>query len=189
MASEKKFISLSYDLYIKDQEGNPGLYEHAPEDKPFQFISGIGYTLDLFEENVINLKPGDKFDFEIPCAQAYGEYDNDSVLELQKEIFMRDGKFDSDHVKEGYVIPLSDGQSTFNALVTQILEDKVVVDLNHPLAGEDLIFKGHIIESRPATEQEIDAITHPKGCGGGCGGCGGGDCGGEGGCGGCGGCN
>lgn len=179
MEKEKKFISLSYDLSIKGEDGKWALYERAPKEKPFQFISGIGYALDLFETNTCSLKPGEKFEFVIPCDQAYGDYDEENVLELDKGIFMRDGKFDDEHVKEGYVIPLSDGQQTFNALVTMITDDKVTVDLNHPLAGEDLHFEGRIIESRPATEEEVDAILHPKGCGGHCGGCSGcgeGDC-------------
>ncbi len=177
--SDNKFISLSYDLYLKDEDDKLSLYERAPKEKPFQFISGIGYTLDLFEKNVINLKKGDTFEFEIPCAEAYGEYDEESVLELQKSIFTQNGKFDDEHVKEGYIIPLSDGQQTFNALVTEIRDDIVKVDLNHPLAGEDLTFKGRIIETRPATDAEIEAATKPAhGCGG-CGGCGGNCCDGE----------
>lgn len=190
--ADNRFISLSYDLYIKGENGEPALYERAPKEKPFQFISGIGYTLDLFESEVAGLKPGDTFEFDIPCDQAYGEYDEESVIELDKSIFTRDGKFDSEHVKEGYVIPLSDGEHTFNALVTLITDDKVRVDLNHPLAGEDLTFKGRIIESRPATEKEIADATNPQhGCGG-CGGCGeghggcgngcDGECGGDHGC-------
>lgn len=177
--AENRFISLSYDLFIKDGDSSPSLYERAPKEKPFQFISGTGYTLDLFEKNVINLKPTDSFEFDIPCAEAYGEYDEGSVLELQKSLFTRDGKFDDEHVREGYVIPLSDGEQTFNAVVQQIRDDVVVVDLNHPLAGEDLKFKGRIIENRPATEQEVEAFLHPRGCGGHCGSCGGGCEGGD----------
>ena len=79
-------------------------------------------------------------------------------------------------MKVGAIIPLSDGQQTFNATVTNITDDKVTVDLNHPLAGEDLTFKGVILESRPATQEEIDAILHPK-CKGSSGGCSNGECG------------
>lgn len=184
METKRNFISLSYDLFLKDDEGGLALYERAPKEKPFHFISGIGYTLELFENNVINLAVGDSFEFSIPADQAYGEYDDESVIELQKAIFMRDGKFDDEHVKEGYVIPLSDGQSTFNALVTKITDNTVTVDLNHPLAGEELTFKGKILENRPATDEELAAALQPAGgCGGGCDCCGhdhdcdGGDCG------------
>lgn len=172
MESINKFISLSYDLSIKGEDGKLALYERAPKEKPFQFITGIGYTLDIFEDNVKDLNVDDAFDFTIPADKAYGEYDKANVIELQKSIFTRDGVFDDEHVKEGYVIPLSDGQSTFNALVTEIREDIVVVDLNHPLAGESLTFVGKIIESRTATAEEVEAAKQPAGCNCGCEDCG-----------------
>jgi FKBP-type peptidyl-prolyl cis-trans isomerase SlyD len=75
---------------------------------------------------------------------------------------MRDGKFDSENVKVGAIIPLSDGQQTFHAVVKRIGEENVKVDLNHPLAGEDLIFRGTVLETRPATDEEIDSVLHPK---------------------------
>ena len=176
---KKKFISLSYDLMLKDNEGKLYKYESAPREKPFRFITGIGYALDLFEENVASLAPGDGFEFQIPCEKAYGQYDEQNVIQLDKGIFMRDGQFDSENVKVGAVIPLSDGQQTFHAVVKEIGKEKVTVDLNHPLAGEDLTFRGTVLESRPATDEEIDSLLHPK-----CKGCGntGGCCDEEGGC-------
>lgn len=165
---EKKFISLSYDLMLKDNEGKMYKYESAPHERPFRFITGIGYALDLFEENVANLNEGEDFEFQIPSEKAYGEYDEQNVIQLDNGIFMRDGKFDSENVKVGAIIPLSDGQQTFQAVVKEIGKEKVTVDLNHPLAGEDLTFRGTILESRPATDEEIESILHPKckGCGG-----------------------
>ena len=54
-----------------------------------------------------------------------------------------------------------------NAMVVSVTPDKVTVDLNHPLAGENLHFKGKVLEVRDATEQELAALM-----GGGCGSCG-----------------
>ena len=155
---DKKYISLTYDLMLKDADGQLYKYESATRERPFKFITGIGYALDLFESNVGSLNVGDSFEFEIPSDKAYGEYSKENVLDLDKGIFLRDGVFDDEHVKIGAIIPLSDGQQTFNATVTNITDDKVTVDLNHPLAGENLTFKGVILESRPATQDEIDAI-------------------------------
>jgi FKBP-type peptidyl-prolyl cis-trans isomerase SlyD len=71
------------------------------------------------------------------------------------------------------------------ARVLDIRDDVVVMDFNHPLAGRDLQFVGSVVESRDATEAEVDRLirqlTGADGCGQ-CGGCGGGDCG-EGDCG------
>ena len=76
---------------------------------------------------------------------------NNTLLTSPK-YFEIDGKFDSERIKEGNIVPLmtGDGQRV-NASVVEIKPDVVVVDLNHPLAGADLIFEGEILESRPAT--------------------------------------
>ncbi|MCQ2056794.1 MAG: FKBP-type peptidyl-prolyl cis-trans isomerase [Bacteroidaceae bacterium] len=181
---ENKFISLSYDLLLKGEDGKLYKYESATREKPFKFISGIGYALDMFESNVLALQPGQDFEFCIPADKAYGQYEKENVIELDKGIFLVDGKFDDVHVRLGAVIPLSDGSQTFNATVTNITDDKVTCDLNHPLAGEDLTFRGTVLESRDATQQEIDDILHPK-CHGCSGHCGQGDCNCQGDCGDC----
>ena len=71
----------------------------------------------------------------------------------------------------GAIVPMNttDGQIV-KAQVCEITDDQVTIDLNHPYAGEDLHFKGKIIDLRDATEAELDAIRHPKHgcCGGGC---------------------
>ena len=159
-----KFISLTYDLMLKDADGKLYKYESATRERPFTFISGIGYALDLFESNVGSLAVGQSFEFEIPADKAYGEYSKENVLDLDKGIFLRDGVFDSEHVKVGAIIPLSDGQQTFNATVTNITDDKVTVDLNHPLAGENMHFVGKVIDVRDVTEGELKALHH-RGCG------------------------
>ena len=55
------------------------------------------------------------------------------------------------------------------------MEDVVVMDMNHPLAGCDLNFTGEVVESRPATNEELAEVARMMG--GGCGSCGCGDCG------------
>ena len=62
----------------------------------------------------------------------------------------------------------------FTGRVLDVTEDTVKMDLNHPLAGLDLLFKGEIVENREATNEEIQQmLSHISGEGG-CGGCGGG---------------
>ena len=97
-------------------------------------------------------------------------------------IFEIEGKFDSERVVEGAVIPLmtSEGQR-INGSVVEVKDDVVVMDMNHPLAGCDLNFVGEVTENRPATNDELAEMARMMsggGCGGGCnGGCDCGDCG------------
>ena len=188
---EHKYITEAYKLYTIE-EGERDFAEEAPVNHPFQFISGLGLTLDSFEEQVRDLNKGDKFDFTNPCTEAYGEYDDEHVFDLPKHIFEIDGKFDTEHVVPGAVIPLmtAEGQRV-NGSVVEVKADAVVMDMNHPMAGCDLNFVGEIVESRPATNEELaEKARYMSGggcscgcdsCGGGCGdhehGCGGGCCG------------
>lgn len=180
--SENKYITVAYKLY-SIEDGERDFEEEAPAAHPFQFISGLGMVLDSFEEQLVNLKPGDKFDFTIAAENAYGEYDEQHVIDLPKNIFMIDGKFDAERIKEGAIVPLmtSEGQH-INGSVVEVQADTVVMDMNHPLAGCDLNFVGKVVTNRPATNDELAEVARMMsgGCGCGCDSCGGGcgdDCG------------
>ncbi len=191
MNQKNQYMEVAYQLFVGEAEEQE-LMEETTQEKPFQFITGFGVTLDAFEQQVANLEKGATFDFSIPKEQAYGDYQEEHVLDLEREMFCVDGKFDTEHVYEDAIIPMQNEQGQrFYGRVAEIGENTVKVDLNHPLAGETLHFKGSILESRPATAKEIEKlVAHLTGgcggCGGGChkdGGCGGDcDCENEGGC-------
>lgn len=161
--------------------------EETTPEQPLQYFHGMGMMLPKFEEQLEGLAEGDKFDFMIPVADAYGEYSDDDVIDLPKNIFLIDGKFDDEKVYAGAIVPLVDSEgSRLNAEVIEVKDETVTVDLNHPLAGEDLYFTGRIISVTQPTDEELHAMMH-HGCGGGCScgscgeGCADGQCG-EGGC-------
>ncbi|MBE6288290.1 MAG: peptidylprolyl isomerase [Mediterranea massiliensis] len=172
---ENKYITVAYKLYAIEN-GERDFTEEATAEHPFQFISGLGLTLDAFENQVKDLQKGEKFDFTITCEEAYGAYDQEHVFDLPKNIFEIDGKFDDEHVVPGAVIPLmtAEGQRV-NGSVVEVKPDVVVMDMNHPLAGCDLNFVGEVTENRPATNEELAEIARMMsgGCGCGCDSCGG----------------
>ena len=105
-------------MCIRDS-GKRDLVEETAAEHPFQFISGLGTTLEAFESQIVNLHKGDKFEFTIPFAEAYGEYDEEHVIDLPKNIFEIDGKFDNEHIYPGNIIPLmnSEGQRLNGSVV------------------------------------------------------------------------
>ena len=122
------------------------------------------------------------------------EYDpqkfEERVLELDRAMFVVDGQFDRQHIYVDAVIPLQNGTGDrFLGRVLEIRSDVVVVDLNHPLAGKTLNFRGTVVHCHEASEAEIQQVIRQLASGA-CGGCCGGDCDdencGNGGCGGCG---
>ncbi|MGI6222562.1 MAG: FKBP-type peptidyl-prolyl cis-trans isomerase [Prevotella sp.] len=189
MEQKKNMIAVSYELHDSGTADN-ALIEKTEEGRPFVFMSNSNMVLDDFERAIAPLKKGDNFDFTLTPDRAYGEYVAERVIDLDKQLFFVDGKFDDEHIKVGGVVPLqNDNGDRFMGSVVEIGDDKVKIDLNHPLAGKSLHFTGSVLENRPATEEELKQLEQMMkgGCGGGCSDCEG--CGGEGNCegGGCGG--
>lgn len=144
-------VSLTYDLYVKQDDGTEGLVESATEEQPLVFLYGAGQMLPKFEENLSTLSTGDSYEFRLASEDAYGNYDDEAVANLPKEMFQG-----TDIPEIGSMLPLQDNNGNhFQGQVVSIAEDSVIVDLNHPMAGQELHFKGKIVNVRPATPEEL----------------------------------
>lgn len=182
-----KLVILQYKLRTKNENNELELWEETTPEQPLRYLHGLGMMIPAFENNLAGLEEGDSFEFMIPSADAYGDYDDENVIDLPRDIFLIDGKFDAEKVRPGEIVPLMDNEGNhINAEVVEVHDDKVRVDLNHPLAGEDLYFTGRIVSVSQPTDEELRAMMEPHHCCGGCGdeSCGDGCCS-EGGCHGC----
>ncbi|MXV52195.1 peptidylprolyl isomerase [Pedobacter sp. HMF7647] len=143
-------VALTYDLYTTDN-GEETFVEQANNENPLVFLYGVGMMLPKFEENLNGLKAGDTYDFELPAVDAYGEKDENAVAQLPIDMFK-----DAELPVVDSILPLQDNQGNqFRARVTNVDEKAISVDLNHPMAGQNLHFKGEILNVRPATEDEL----------------------------------
>lgn len=143
-------VALTYDLYTKEN-GEEVFVEKADEQNPLVFLFGVGMMLPKFEENLAGLNIGDNYDFHLAAEDAYGVKDDSRVTDLPKEMFG-----DMEIPAVGSILPLQDDQGhQFSARVKEITESAVIVDLNHPMAGQDLHFIGKIISVREATADEL----------------------------------
>lgn len=171
-----KYVEMFYDLYEIDGGEEVLVYEGNAED-PEKIVYGVTPLMPPLEKAIDGLQKGDKFDVVVKADEAFGQYDKDMVITVEKSAFGNDGEFDEEHIYPGAFLPMltADGM-TVNGLVKEITDDGVVMDFNHPSAGKDMRFKGEILEVRDATADELKA---QQGCG--CGSCGCGE-GCEGGC-------
>lgn len=170
--NKNKMVTLTYDLRVDDANGE--MVEQATAEKPLEFLYGAGMMLPKFESELAGLKETEDFNITLAKNDAYGEVNNDAIVELPKSVFLVDGNFDDELIKVGNTVPMmsSNGQR-MNGLVLEINDEVVKMDFNHPLAGEDLFFSGKVIGVREASDEEVAQILSG---GGGCG-CGsGGDC-------------
>jgi len=191
--TKDKMVSVIYELKYDDTEAQ--LIEKVEKDNPLTFLYGAGRMLEHFEKNLAGLKVGDAFDFKLKASEAYGEVTDEALVEVPIQAFEVDGKVDEELIKLGNTIPMMDSYGNkLHGIVLEVSETNIKMDFNHPLAGEDLHFKGKIIEVRDPKPEELSHGCGSGGCGsGGCGsGCGsedsyaeatsGGSCG-DGGCG------
>ncbi|MBR1712382.1 MAG: peptidylprolyl isomerase [Alloprevotella sp.] len=156
-----KYIKVAYSLYTISDDGDQELVERVSSEHPYQFITGFGMSLDAFEENICELEEGEEFNFVVPAAQAHGPYLEEHVLDLGKEIFSVDGHFDAANIYPGAYIPLmNEDGNRFQGLVKEVGDITVKVDLNHPLAGQTLQFKGKVLEAREATNKELEGVLN-----------------------------
>ena len=174
---KNRYIAVAYKLYTTE-DGETDMIEEATADRPFHFLTGFGIALDAFEKAVAGLNTGDAFDFTLTKDEAYGDYMDERVLDLDRSIFTINGHFDHENIYVDAIVPLQNADGNrFNGRVLEITDEHVKMDLNHELAGLDLHFTGHIVEARDASDDEIQAFInrmHGGGCGCGCHDCGGG---------------
>jgi FKBP-type peptidyl-prolyl cis-trans isomerase SlyD len=148
-------VSLTYKLHKDDAAGE--MIEAVRDDQPFVFLYGNGSLLPDFESNLAGKKVGDKVDFGIEAANAYGLPDDKAMEYVPKDIFMIDGKLADDLLIVDNIVNLRDQEGRLvRAKVVEIGESEVLMDFNHPLAGQNLFFEVEVLDVREATKEELD---------------------------------
>ena len=152
--AKTKVISLEYKLFRDNSKGE--MIESTEGNPPLVFLSGLGQMIPEFEAQVVDLNAGDGFSFGIKSENAYGTKTDDAIIELSQEMFMKEGKL-VEEVAINNMIPLQDqnGQ-VVPAKVVSINETSITVDVNHPLADQDLYFSGKVVEVREPTAEELE---------------------------------
>lgn len=168
IAEKSNVVSIVYELRSGSQEGE--IVEALTPENPLTFIFGTGGLLPKFEENLTGLTSGDNFEFLLNSEDAYGPVVESAVVHVPKNIFDVDGKTDENLLKVGNMVPMMDAEGRrMNGKILTIDAEAVQMDFNHPMAGNDLFFKGEVTEVREATEEELNH-GHSHGDGGcGCG--------------------
>ncbi|MEG1498650.1 MAG: FKBP-type peptidyl-prolyl cis-trans isomerase [Bacteroidales bacterium] len=148
-------VSLTYTLRYDDINGE--IIEEVDKTNPMNVLIGHELLLDKFEENLQGLKKGDLFEFALTEEEGYGLYDEEGVIRVPKAELM-DGvpEEEREMLYEGNIVPIQDTEGTeYQAFITEIKDDIITLDFNHPLAGENLYFKGVVVGVREATKEEI----------------------------------
>jgi FKBP-type peptidyl-prolyl cis-trans isomerase 2 len=141
-------------VVIRDAEGEP------VQDEPTEtsFVCGYGALLPALEAGLEGLPEGAKKSLRLKPEDAFGQRDPKAVLEVLRDEFPEDvapgDVFDAD--EDGDAGPTAAGSPVL-LRVLEVTPDYVVLDRNHPLAGQKVQFDVEVLEVRPADETEISA--------------------------------
>ncbi len=142
-----KLVSFEYDLYVEGFDGE--LIESVKDKEPATFLCGDGEMLESFEAKLMGMQAGNEFRFSLTSEEAYGPEDEEAYAEFPKDVFISDENPEMPAV--GEYVPMQDEEGTkFDGIVDEIKGDMLVIDFNHPLAGEDLFFTGKIVKVEEA---------------------------------------
>lgn len=121
---------------------NGQVFDSSLEREPLEFTLGEGMLIPGFENAVIDMKVNDKKTVEIPVNEAYGDVQKELFHKVEKAQLPQDME---PQVGLGLVSKGEDG-SEHQFRIAEVNEDHIVVDGNHPLAGQDLVFDLELVE-------------------------------------------
>ncbi|MGI9292075.1 MAG: FKBP-type peptidyl-prolyl cis-trans isomerase [Gammaproteobacteria bacterium] len=138
-------------LHYKLTDDTGGEIDTSPEHEPMIYLHGGGELIDGLENALTGKAAGDSFDVTIPPEEAYGDEDPELIREFEVEFF------NGVEMRPGMELQGKDPEGNFRLLrVVEVNDDKVKVNMNHPLAGLTLVFAVNIIDVRVATPDEIE---------------------------------
>ncbi len=154
--SNVRVVSIHYTL--TDDKGAE--IDSSRGGEPLQYLEGAGNIIPGLEKEVSQMKAGDKKKVSIPAKDAYGEKRDDMVIDVPRTQFPSDMALKvGDRFRGG-----ADAHAPMFTIM-EIEGDKVKLDGNHPLAGQNLNFDVEVTEARDATKDEV-SHGHAHGPGG-----------------------
>lgn len=133
-------VTLEYTLTLPDKT----VADSTAGKEPFSYIHGEHQIIAGLEKGLTGLKAGDKKRIALPAAQAYGPYDEKKKVTVPKANVPAE-------TKVGSLLRSQDG---LEARVLAVNGDSLLLDMNHPLAGKNLVFDVNILKvEKPASEK------------------------------------
>lgn len=131
-------VKVHYTGTLKDGS----IFDSSEDKEPLEFTLGEGQLIPGFEKAVEGMSKGDSTKVEIPADEAYGEPREDLVISVPKNQLPDDVE---PQVGMQLQVNQPDGQS-IPVRVTEIEDEEIKLDANHPLAGKDLVFEIELVE-------------------------------------------
>lgn len=142
---------LTFHYTLKDDHGR--LIDTSAGAAPMPFIEGAGQIIDGLEKHLLTLTVGEKSKVVVSPDQGYGMHDAELVQKVPK------ARLPVGEVKVGDQFQTGADRHAPVVTVMAVEGDDVLLDANHPLAGQELYFEVELVAERPATPDELAKIS------------------------------
>lgn len=143
-------IVVSLDYVLKLEDGD--VVDSSDGRNPLEFLQGHGEIISGLEQALYGMAAGDEKRVVVEPADGYGEVDPAEIRSVPRDTFPPDLE-----LTPGKALQMRDQQGeVFTAYVEDVRPDGVVLDFNHPLAGETLYFDVRVTTVRTATDEELN---------------------------------
>jgi FKBP-type peptidyl-prolyl cis-trans isomerase SlyD len=155
--AEKTVVAMTYTLEIADPHADYEIVEVVDASEPFYFLYKHSGLPEDFENQLVGLELGDKFDFELDPQKGFGMISDEDFADFELDFFkIEDGKIPEGMLEVGNFLPFTNENGhQVSGRISAVNKESVTVDFNHPLAGKKLKFKGEILLIREATPVEV----------------------------------
>lgn len=117
-------------------------FDSSEGREPLEFTVGAGQMIKGFDDAMPGMTVGEKKTINIAAADAYGQKDENAIIEFPKENIPKDMKLDV-----GMQLHLrNENGQPFPVTIAEIKDDVVILDANHMLAGKELVFDIELME-------------------------------------------
>lgn len=144
--AKEKVVAIHYTL--KDNNGE--VLDSSEGNDPLYYLHGFGNLIQGLEDELEGKAQGDKLSVSIPPEKAYGVRNEENMLQVKKDQF--EGV---DNIQLGMQVQTQTEQGVQSYIVSKVFGDTVILDGNHPLAGETLNFNVEVMEIRDASKEEL----------------------------------
>lgn len=118
------------------------VFDSSKERDPLEFKVGSGQLIPGFDQAVEGMEINEKKTINIPSEKAYGASNPDLIRNVSQEQLPEDIE---PEVGQTLIASGPEGQET-RLVVTEVHDEHIVVDANHPLAGKDLVFDLELVD-------------------------------------------
>lgn len=143
---------------VANTEGE--VLDSSEGDEPLAYIQGQGNIVPGLEQALLGKSAGDKVQITVEPEDGYGVHEPEKVQTVPRSAFDTETK-----IEPGMQFQAEGEDGDVIVTVTEVTDEEVTVDANHPLAGQTLHFEVEVVSVRPCTEEEL-AHGHIHGPGG-----------------------